>query len=54
MSDERDKLLEALDTLYFELKAGTRDSALYAMRHLHADVIADLERRRDERDRTNA
>jgi hypothetical protein len=41
-----ERLREALDTLWFELDAGTRDSARYAFRHLHADVIAELERAR--------
>lgn len=40
------RLREALGDLWFELEAGTRDSARYAFRHLHSDAIADLESRR--------
>jgi hypothetical protein len=36
----------AMETLYWELEAGTRDSALSAFRRLHPDWVAELERRR--------
>lgn len=40
----------AMETLYWELESGTRDSALSAFRKLHPDWVAELERRREEGD----
>lgn len=48
-SDDALRLREALDTAVAEAKTGTRDSMLYAMRNLHGDVLADVERRLEER-----
>lgn len=42
--------VEALETLWFELEAGNRDSARYAFRQLHSDWIKRLEQMRADRD----
>jgi hypothetical protein len=46
---EVERLRAAFDTAIAEARAGNRDSMMYALRHLHGDVLAESLARIDNR-----